>query len=178
MGILSGPAIRQGVESGDIFIDPFIPENVGPNSYDLRLGDELLLYNLSVPLDVSEKNPTMNVLIEDEGIVLTPGLLYLASTMEAAGSDRYVPCIEGRSSMARLGISPHVSAGFGDHGFKGKWTLEITVTHHVRVFAGMRICQVFFHELIGDPEPYHKRGSSKYTEATGVQASMSHLDFK
>ena len=175
MGILSGPAIREAFNNGDIHINPWMPENVGPNSYDLRLASTLMIYSAPssfVPLDVRKANATKSFEISEIGHVLTPGVLYLASTMEEAGSDMFVPCIEGRSSMARLGISPHVSAGFGDHGFKARWTLEITVTHPVRVYAGMRICQVFFHDLSGERQPYQ----GKYLNSTGVEPSRSFED--
>ncbi len=182
MGILSGPEIVDQVNAGRIIIDPFDEENVGPNSYDLRLGPNLLIYGNSPPetyvnqltcLDVREDNPTVGVVIPADGKVLEPGVLYLGSTIEKAGSDHYVPCIEGRSSMARLGISMHVTAGFGDHGFKYVWTLEITVVHPVRVYPGMRCCQIVFHNLIGVRQPY--RG--KYVDADGTIASKSHEDF-
>ncbi len=198
MAILTGPAISDSVKSGHIHIEPFIEDHVGPNSYDLRLAPELLVYSVqqemlqitggpegnelewvsrNQPLDVRKENPTTSVHIPDDGYVLKPGILYLGTTMEYAGSDIYVPCIEGRSSMARLGISPHVSAGFGDHGFKGKWTLEITVAHPVRVYAGMRVCQVYFHEMKGEEMRYDRRKGSKYAESHGVEASKSHRDF-
>jgi len=175
MGILSGPEIRNAVKSGQVFIDPFNDAHVGPNSYDLTLADELLVYVSNGKfMDVREDNETVAHRIPNDGMILYPGTLYLGSTVEAAGSDHYVPCIEGRSSMARLGLSPHVSAGFGDHGFKCRWTLELTVTQPIRIYAGIRICQVFFHSLLGEKQPYN----GKYANSNGVVASRAHEDYE
>ena len=117
-------------------------------------------------------------MIPDDGYVLRPGILYLGSTVEEAGSDFYVPCIEGRSSIGRLGISTHVAAGFGDIGFKQRWTLELTVVHPIRIYAGVRICQVYFHCVEGRKEVlYGDRPGSKYAHSSGVEPSRSYLDF-
>jgi deoxycytidine triphosphate deaminase len=175
MGILSGPKVRQALGCGSIVIKPFDERHLGPNSYDLSLAAKLLVYDLppNTALDVRAENPTREILIPSCGYVLEPGCLYLGSTIERAGSTIYVPCIEGRSSMARLGLSPHVSAGFGDHGFCCQWTLELTVTHPVRVYVGTRVCQVFFHEMVGESCPYN----GKYASSEGVVASKSHEDW-
>ncbi len=184
MGILSGPEIRKQHKAGRIHIEPFVEANIGPNSYDLTLSSTLLVYvleitesKISVCLDAHKPTKTKEIVIPPHGLVLSPGHFYLGATNEEAGSDHYVPCIEGRSSMARLGISPHVSAGFGDHGFKRQWTLEITVQLPVRIYPDMRICQIVFQDLIGVPMRYDQRAGSKYHQSTGVVASRSHLDY-
>lgn len=186
MGTLSGPEIRKQYKAGRIHIEPFVEANLGPNSYDLTLSPNLLEYILGVEtigrrleafLDVRKSPETKKLVIQPQGLILYPGRFYLGATNEEAGSDHYVPCIEGRSSMARLGISPHVSAGFGDHGFKRQWTLEITVQLPVRIYPDIRICQVIFQDLIGEPMRYDERASSKYHQSTGVVASRSHLDY-
>jgi dCTP deaminase len=183
--ILTGPAIESFVRRGQIHIKPFNPENIGPNSYDLTLAPELLIYrhedgnypSPKAPLDVKAENPTATIQIPEDGLVLRPGILYLGSTIEEAGSDLFVPCIEGRSSIGRLGIASHVAAGFGDIGFKQRWTLEITVVHPTRIYAGIRICQVYFHRFEGDRLLYGERPGSKYAHSDGVEPSRSYLDF-
>ena len=183
--IITGPAIQEFVEQGKIHIAPFNPENIGPNSYDLTLAPGLLVYHGPDgappspvhPLDVRAENKTRSIEIPEDGYVLRPGILYLGSTVEAAGSDSFVPCIEGRSSIGRLGIATHVAAGFGDIGFKQRWTLEITVIHPTKIYAGIRICQVYFHRYEGTKLLYGERPGSKYANSSGVEPSRSYLDF-
>lgn len=95
-------------------------------------------------LDIGTAEPTVELEIPEEGRILWPGILYLGTTEEFTESAVYVPCIEGRSSVARMGISIHSSAGFGDVGFRGAWTLEVTVTHPVIVYPNRRMCQIFY----------------------------------
>jgi dCTP deaminase len=128
--------------------------------------------SLGQALDMAASNNVVAIDIPPTGAVLFPGMLYLGSTVERAGSDFYVPLIEGRSSIGRLGIHVHVTAGFGDLGFKGTWTCEITVVHPVRVYAGVEICQVVFmrpeqDEALGELRLY--RG--KYTNQRGPRPS-------
>lgn len=201
MSKLSGPEIHRLVKAGEILIDPFDEAHLGPNSYDLRLDTRLLVYkvadkrdkdhsharlsngghrteiqahcDLDWCLDMAKENPVEGFDIHPGGTVLFPGVLYLGSTVERTCCERYVPIIEGRSSVARLGLQPHVSAGFGDHGFDGHWTLEIMVAHPLRVYAGVRICQIAFEPLVGEPKPY----AGKYQGQRGPQPSRLYRDF-
>ena len=161
-----------------IHIEPFNESHIGPNSYDVRLGPILKVYDMDVVknLDTKKKNPTITFEIPDNGLILKPGMLYLGSTMEAVGSDYYVPMYEGRSSMARLGIQSHISAGFGDVGFKSHWTLEIQVIHPIKVYAGMRIGQVYFHRVHGYHNRLKWRYKGKYTQQSEPQESRSYMD--
>lgn len=170
--ILSGREIEREVKAGNIVIDPFDAKQVNPNSYNLRLESTLLTYDCRT-LDADTPNLTSSHNLPPEGLVLYPGILYLGSTVEKAGSDKYVPLIEGRSSIGRLGVSVHVTAGFGDIGFLGRWTLEITCVHEVWVFPKMEICQVCFHEIKGDYDLYN----GKYQNAEFVEESKLHEEF-
>lgn len=170
--ILTGPEIERQVAEGNIHIDPFDQASVGPNSYDVRLANKLVVYALRPGecLDMREKPRTRTLTIPPEGLVLQPGMLYLGSTIESAVSSRYVPLLEGRSSVGRLGISVHVTAGFGDTGWgydeglkclHPTWTLEITVVHRARVYAGTRVAQVYFLKPEGDLRLYRGKYSQQ-----------------
>ena len=145
--ILSGRSIFNAIETGTIEIEPFNENQLNPNSYDLRLSDKVIAYKPGVVLDCA-KEPAADeyetIDIPLEGLLLQPGRLYLMSTIERTYAPNTVPLIEGRSSLARLGVSVHSAAGFGDVGFNGTWTLEVSVINPVRIYARMRVCQVYF----------------------------------
>ena len=171
--ILSGPEIARQVALGRILIDPFDPSRVGSNSYNLRLHDRLLAYTEET-LDMRVRPQTEELVIPPEGLVLQPGRLYLGRTAERTATDYYVPMLEGRSSIGRLGITVHVTAGFGDVGFDGCWTLEIQCIHPVRIYAGVEICQICYHEIAGEIKLYH---SEKYQHQE-IRPSLLYMDFE
>lgn len=171
--ILSGLEIRKRLH-GDIEIEPFAESRLNPNSYNLTLSPELLVYDADV-LDMKRPNSTKKIIIPEEGMVLQPGTLYLGRTNEYTGTENLVPMLEGRSSVGRLGLYIHVTAGFGDVGFKGYWTLEISCVQPVRIYAGVEICQIYYHTLEGDYRPYT---SGKYQNNSGVQPSLLYKDFE
>jgi len=173
--MLTGLEIRKQVEAGRIEIEDFRELQLNPNSYNLRLDDELFVYKDFV-LDMKKPNQGRFVKIPDGGLVLEPGVLYLGSTKERTFTEDYVPMLEGRSSVGRLGLFVHVTAGFGDVGFNGRWTLELSCVQPIRVYAGVDICQVFFHELTGEKTFYGLSG--KYQNAVGVQPSYLFRDFE
>jgi hypothetical protein len=113
--ILSGREIKKRLGT-DIIIDPFEDSRLGPNSYNLRLHSELLVYDAPV-LDMKHNNPFKKMNIPEEGLVLQPGMLYLGRTIEYTKTNGYVPMLEGRSSIGRLGLFIHITAGFGDCAF-------------------------------------------------------------
>jgi dCTP deaminase len=171
--ILSGLEIRQRL-GRDIFLDPFEERLLNPNSYNLRLHDELLVYTEPV-LDMKRDNPAVRLALPPEGLVLEPGRLYLGRTFERTRTENLVPMLEGRSSVGRLGIFIHVTAGFGDVGFSGFWTLEIHCIQPVRIYPMVEICQIYYHTLEGDHESY--RGG-KYQDNDDMQTSRMFLDFR
>ena len=172
--ILSGKEIHQQVENGTISIDPFNSGQLNPNSYNLRLHSDLLVYDSDV-LDMKEKNSTSPLTIPDEGLLLEPQKLYLGRTIERTATDKYVPMLEGRSSVGRLGLFIHITAGFGDIGFDGFWTLEIFCVQPIKIYADLEICQIFYHTIDGDYDLYR---SKKYQSNKGVQPSMLYKDFE
>ncbi|MDO4551067.1 MAG: dCTP deaminase [Planctomycetia bacterium] len=172
--ILSGLEIKKEIEQGNIIIDPFHHSRVNPNSYNLRLSDELLVYNSDV-LDMKTKNDFRRITIPQEGYILRPGVLYLGRTEEYTETKCFVPMLEGRSSVGRLGLMIHVTAGFGDVGFSGYWTLEMQCVMPVRIYPYVEICQIYYHTLLGESRPYQ---SKKYQRNTGVQPSLMYMDFQ
>jgi dCTP deaminase len=170
--ILSGKEIRRRLGT-DIFIEPFSAGQLNPNSYNLRLHDELLVYEQS-SLDMKKENGTKRIRIPAEGLLLKPGRLYLGRTVEYTRTEACVPMIEGRSSIGRLGLFIHVTAGFGDVGFAGYWTLEIFCIQPVRIYPHIQICQIYYHSIEGDFEKY----KSKYQCNTGIQPSLLYKDFE
>ena len=164
---LSGLEIQRKVNSGEIVIEPFNPSRLGPNSYDLRLSGTLLVYD-NLQLDAKDRNDATQRKIPKNGILLFPGRIYLGSTMEYTETPNLIPGIEGRSSVGRLGINVHSTAGFGDVGFCGTWTLELSVVQPVRIYRSMRICQIFYEPVEGEFSPYD---SEKYQGQRGPTSS-------
>ena len=139
--ILSGKEIEKHMGK-EIVIEPYDPKRLNPNSYNLSLHHELLVYE-NRQLDMKMPNPVKKLIIPKDGLLLEPGRLYLGRTNEFTKTDRFVPMLEGRSSIGRLGLFIHVTAGFGDVGFAGFWTLEIFCVQPIRIYAGVEICQIY-----------------------------------
>lgn len=171
--ILSGKEIQRQLGK-KIFIEPFSENQLNPNSYNLRLHRELLVYD-EKELDMKKDHKTKEVILPDSGMLLEPGKLYLGRTIEFTKTDGYVPMLEGRSSIGRLGLFIHITAGFGDVGFKGFWTLEIFCVQPIRIYPGVEICQIFYHTIEGE---YVHYVSNKYQNNEGIQPSMLYKDFQ
>jgi dCTP deaminase len=164
--ILTDIKILEGIENGEIVIEPFNRECLGTNSYDVHLGKHLAIYKDHI-LDARRHNPIEYLEIPESGFVLHPNTLYLGVTEEYTETHNSVPFLEGKSSVGRLGIDIHATAGKGDVGFCNTWTLEISCTHPVRVYAGMPIGQLIYFKVDGDIERYyHKKPDAKYNTRT------------
>jgi deoxycytidine triphosphate deaminase len=170
--ILTGHEIERERANGRITIDPFIPEQVNPNSYNFRLGKTLRVYGPGV-LDVRQANGYDDIEIPEDGYVLEPGRLYLAHTIEVLGSDHYAPTFAARSSVARLGVFINLSASLGDIGYKGQWTLQLYTMNRVRVYPGINIGQMMWWRPKGRIILY----SGKYQGAAGPRSSDIYIDF-
>jgi dCTP deaminase len=171
--ILSGKEILARKDS-DIVIEPFHEKQLNPNSYNLTLHNEILVYDKEI-LDMKAPNSASRMVIPEEGLVLERGKLYLGRTVEYTETNNLVPMLEGRSSIGRLGLFVHITAGFGDVGFKGYWTLEMFCVQPIRIYPGVQICQVFYHTIEGDFDTYQ---SNKYQHNKDVQPSMLYKDFE
>lgn len=164
--ILSDKEILSEIDAGNIVIDPFDPAALGTNSYDVRLGRFLAVYE-GRELDARKHNAIREFEIPDDGFLLQPGTLYLGVTEEYTETHRHVPFLEGKSSVGRLGIDIHATAGKGDVGFCNTWTLEISCVQPVRVYHGMPIGQLIYFEVKGDIENYyHMKRGAKYNRRT------------
>ena len=171
--ILSGKEIFKNIGK-EIIIDPFDKKRINPNSYNLSLYKELLVYE-NVVLDMKTKNTTSKIIIPEDGLLLEPNKLYLGRTNEFTSTDKYVPMLEGRSSTGRLGLFIHVTAGFGDIGFAGYWTLEIFCVQPVKIYPNVEICQIYYHNINGEYDLY---SNGKYQNNTGIQPSLMYKDFE
>ncbi|CAN5300326.1 dCTP deaminase [soil metagenome] len=170
--ILSGLEIEKRL-GNEIKISPFLIHRLNPNSYNLTLDSTLAMYEES-ELDMKKKPTLKSFVIPEDGYVIQPGKLYLGRTAEYTETHGFVPMLEGRSSMGRLGLFVHITAGFGDVGFCGYWTLEIATIQPIRIYAGVEICQIFYHQIAGEYMPYT---SNKYQNNTGIQPSMLYKEF-
>ena len=192
-GMLTGAEIERQIKKGNIQITPYDPKCINPNSYNLKLHPELLVYKRGSidnrasivpttrtfdiatgkhilntnnykeypecpylestqldPIDMNKDNETIKFTIGEEGFILQPGVLYIGRTVERTFTDKFIPMINGRSSGGRLGISIHITAGFGDIGFDGTWTLEITAVEPVIIYPYTEIAQVCYFKPCGN----------------------------
>ncbi len=162
--ILSDQSILEAIEKGEIVVEPFRRECLGTNSYDVHLGKYLAIYSEDV-IDAKKDNPITEFEIPEEGIVLQPGQLYLGVTEEYTETHTTVPFLEGKSSVGRLGIDIHATAGKGDVGFCNFWTLEISCVKPVRVYAGMPVGQLIYFRVEGEIENmYNRKQNAKYND--------------
>ncbi|MGL5749326.1 MAG: dCTP deaminase [Paraclostridium sp.] len=172
MAILGGLEIQKRL-GDDIIIRDFKESNINPNSYNLTLNEELIIYDEAI-IDMKKNNKTKKTIIPEDGFVLYPGKVYLARVNEWTETFNLVPIVEGRSSIGRLGLSVHPSTGFGDNGFKGYFTLELTVAQPLRIYANTAICQIVYHTLEGESTPYNGR----YQNSEEVIACRLYKDFE
>lgn len=177
---LTKAAIWDEYGKGNIEINPFHEEQLNPNSYDVRLAPIMYVvmnpYSHDGSAEVDMKKPQVvheQITIPREGVVLKPGIFYLGATYEKAGSNKYVSLLDGKSGVARNGLSIHITAGFGDLGFCGHWTLEITVVAPTRVYPLQKIGQVSFHAVQGAIELY--KGNHGAQEQAVPRLSQMHI---
>src|SRR6056297_3050300 len=164
--ILTDNQILKAIKKGEVVIEPFKRDCLGTNSYDVHLAPHIATYTDKV-LDARKHNKVEHKLIPEEGMIIYPDTLYLGVTMEYTESHAAVPFLEGKSSVGRLGIDIHATAGKGDVGFCNFWTLEISVKQPVRVYEGMPVGQLIYF-LVEGPilTPYNSKQSAKYNDRT------------
>lgn len=161
--ILTDKRILEEIEKKTIKIEPYNRKSLGSNSYDVHLGSTLAKYDNEI-LDAKKHNTITYFEIPDEGYVLQPNEFYLGVTLEYTETHAHVPFLEGKSSTGRLGIDIHATAGKGDVGFCGNWTLEISCKQPVRVYKGMPIGQLIYFPVEGEIEiKYNQKQNAKYS---------------
>jgi dCTP deaminase len=186
--VLSDRDIRAEIEAGRIVIDPFIPEAVQPSSVDLHLDRRFRVFrNSRYPfIDVREPQPELTELLEiadDEPFILHPGEFVLGSTLERVElPNDLVARLEGKSSLGRLGLLIHSTAGYVDPGWEGNLTLELSNVANlpITLYDGMKIGQISFQRLSSPVEVGYgdARIGSKYRGQRDPTASLYHRDFE
>jgi dCTP deaminase len=161
-GWLSGTEIYRQLAAGRIFIEPFNPTALNPNSYNYRLSSNLRRLTSDV-IDLRGEDSFEDIEIEESGTILEPGELYLGCTEERFGSSFYASLITGRSSIGRKFITNHITAGLIDVGFFGKITLEIAVSRRTIVYPLIQFGQIFWFTVAGDPDQYNGKYQSQAT---------------
>lgn len=124
-------------------------ENIGINYIPVTLGDTLKIYDTPT-LDVKASNVFRTIPIPETGLLLEPNKLYLGRTNEYTKTYGLVPLLSGLPELAMLGIEIHITAGFGDNGFEGTWTLEIICANPTILYPNMTIGRLYYYSLIGD----------------------------
>lgn len=199
--ILTGEEIKKQIDLGNIEVDPLNEDNIQPASIDLTLGDEVRVYSnqivtqfekydqSAIPgeslhhdlyhlIDPRQPQSTVSFKIDERGFIIRPGILYLMHTAERLHAKNYVSVLDGKSSIGRLGVVVHLTAGYGDPGFNGQYTLEVTCIHPVILFAGMKIAQMRFHTLEGEITDYRWKGHYTGKAAQGAVPSIAHVQFQ
>ena len=186
--ILSDGTIRKHLEAGTIIIDPIEPQQVQPASVDVRLGDEFLVFRNHTCEVIDPFNKPSDLMdpvtvAEGEAFVLHPGEFVLGTTLEEIGlANDIVARVEGKSSLGRLGLLIHATAGFVDPGWqRGQITLELSnvATLPIKLWPGMKIGQLCLLRLTSPAEnPYGSaKVGSKYQGQRGPTPSKSYLNF-
>lgn len=186
--VLSDRSIKEEIAKGRIIIDPLDPDLIQPASVDIRLGKKILVFkrHSSGYIDVKEEQEGLTEEIElkeDEAFYIHPGEFILASTLEyIAIPEDIVARLEGKSSLGRLGLLIHSTAGYVDPGWRGHLTLELSNVSKlpITLYYKMKIGQISFLRLTSPVErPYGSPGlGSKYQEDRGPSPSRYYREFE
>lgn len=189
--MLVDKTIQEEIQNKNIVITPYNPDYLGTNSYDLTLHNKILVYEFPlwkrvlkfIGIDLCHVNPkvknnTKEIIIPETGYTLKKNQLYIASTVEYTETLNHIPKLEGKSSLGRLGLFIHVTAGYGDVGFKGQWTLELYPTESIKVYPNMKICQISYIEASDKPlRDYGQKPDAKYQNQKEATASKYELNY-
>lgn len=172
--MLTGNEILRQIKKGNISIEPFDIDCLNPNSYNVHLANKLKVYDNNAVLDLkTQNNYFREVTIPSEGFILIPNVLYIGATKEVISSDKYISSIDGRSSIGRLGMQIHLTAGFGDIGFNGTYTLEITVVQPVRIYSDFPVAQIHFEKPDGKVDFLYKGRYQGQKDPTESRSSIN-----
>ena len=168
--MLTGPEIKKRLGK-DIIIEPYNEKHLNPNSYNVTLDNELFVYDEEI-IDLKKEYKTKKIIIPEEGLVLEPNKLYVGRTVEYTETYNLVPMIDGRSGLGRIGLFTNTSAGFGDVGYKGKWSLQLSCIHPIKIYPGIKIAQIYYQEITGDVTEYN----GKYQNTNDVTSSKHYKE--
>lgn len=174
--MLNNNAIKEEVERESIYVDNS-DENIGDNFIVLTLGDTLKIYDTPF-LDVTKSSPTKEIHIKEEGITLKPGELYIGRTLQFTKTYGFVPMLGTFDEIAVLGMEIHVTAGFGDNGFNGTWTLEIVCANPTKVYPNMPIGLLYYHPIVGNCDILYNGKYFKQVEPTASKLSEEYCKRK
>ncbi len=169
--MLNKNAIQEEI-TDNIYVDNGTGK-IGPNYIMVTLGDTLKVYDTPA-LDVKSQNDFNAIPIPENGLLLEPNKLYLGRTNEYTKTHGYVPLLSGLNELATLGIAIHITAGFGDNGFEGTWTLEIICANPTIIYPNMPIGRIYYYSLIGDPSIKYK---GKYLGQVEPTESKINLEY-
>ncbi len=164
--ILTNLEIIKQYRHRNISIEPFNEELINPNSYNYRLDYEILEFDC--PLDAKVMSKPKKIILSEDGYVLQPNKLYLASTYEKIGSRKFLTQLIGRSSVGRLGLFLQITAPIGHIGTNHKWTLELKVVQPLKVYPLMKIGQVTFWKTKGSKKINYKNGEYKNYQSAQI----------
>ncbi len=170
--MLSSKGLKEAIEREEIYVDNGI-DNLGENYIDVTLGDMLKIYDTPV-LDIKTPSPTKIIKIPEEGLILEPNILYLGRTNEYTKTYGYVPLLSGLPELASLGVEIHITAGFGDNGFEGTWTLEIICANPTRVYPNIPVGRIYYYPLVGDSSIEYRGKYFGQIEATESRLSKEY----
>lgn len=170
--MLNKKGLKEAILKDEIYVENGI-NNIGENYIDVTLGDMLKVYDTPL-LDIQNPNPTKTIMIPDTGLILEPNKLYLGRTNEYTKTYGYVPLLSGLPKLASLGVEIHITAGFGDNGFEGTWTLEIICANPTKVYPNIPIGRIYYYPLIGDPSIEYRGKYFGQVEATESRLSKEY----
>ncbi len=174
--ILSDSSIRELIKKGELIIEPFEEANIQASSIDLRLGDEVIIYEDDF-IDIKQEDIKVKKIKFDNSFIIEPKAFVLATTIEYIKLPNYITAfVEGRSSLGRLGLFIE-NAGWVDAGFEGQITLELYNSNKspIKLYSNMKICQIVLAKL---DRPAQKPYRGKYQGQRGVVASRIYKDFQ
>ena len=180
--ILVDYQIKQRIEDGTLGITPYNEDSINPNSYDLHLSNQFKYYiNNGQMIDPYDRNTIIygHEVVEAETFTIQPGMFMLAVSQETITLPKNIcAACEGKSSLARLGLTIHQTGGWIDAGFGGTLTFELYNVNNrpIRLYSGMPIAQLVFFEGETCRVGYNEKSSSKYKNQTGATLSRYHLN--
>ena len=176
--MLNKRSITEEIKRGSIFVDNGL-EQLEKNSILVTLGDTIKVYDAS-HLDSRYETPTKEFVIPDEGFPLAPQAkeFYIGRTKEYTKIHGFVPLLTGTEELATMGVEVHVTAGFGDTGFEGTWTLEIVCTNPTKVYPKMPIGRIYYYPLIGDANIEYRGKYFRQIDPTASRLSQEYSELK